>query len=111
MFLEILTIIIATIIVLGGFLIVVSKDDGPLMINGSTLVSFGITALFWFAKVTTPHLREESAIKWLYRPISDLPEWIGYVGLATTATLLAITLVFLVDDIVYLTQHRKGGRH
>ena len=57
MFLEILTIIIATIIVLGGFLIVASKDDGPLMINGSVLVSFGITALFWFAKVTTPHLR------------------------------------------------------
>ena len=110
MFLEILTIIIATIIVLGGFLIVASKDDGPLMINGSTLVSFSITALFWFAKVTTPHLREESAIKWLCRPISDPPEWIGYVGLATTATLLAITLVFLVDDIVYLTQHRKGGR-
>ena len=53
--LEGLTIIIATIIVLGVVIITTSRDDSFLMVSGMMIASFGATALYWVAK-NWPHI-------------------------------------------------------
>ena len=105
-----LTIIIAIVIVLGVVMIVTSERESLLMINGMMFAIFGATALFWIAKGTIRYLRDSSDLLWLYRPLATLPEWVGYVGLAVTAGLLILSVVFLVDDFVHLPRRKKGGR-
>ena len=105
-----LTIIIATIIALGVVIIVTSENDKLILTNGVMFTIFGATALFWVAKGTIQYLHQGSSLLWLYRPISTLPEWVGYVGLAVTAALLILSIVFLVDDFIHLPRRKKGGR-
>ncbi|QJU08447.1 hypothetical protein FBF28_02625 [Candidatus Saccharibacteria bacterium oral taxon 488] len=106
-----LTIIIAIVIVLGVVMIVTSEGESLPLTNGMMFATFGATALFWIARVTTPYLRKDAGLLWLYKPISTLPEWVGYVGLAVTAGLLILSVVFLVDDFVHLPRRRKGGNY
>ncbi|QHU90485.1 hypothetical protein GWK74_03060 [Candidatus Saccharibacteria bacterium oral taxon 488] len=109
--LEGLTIIIATIIVLGVVIITTSRDDSFLMVSGMMIASFGATALYWVAKNVAPHLRRDSTIGWLYKPIASLPEWMGHAGLGATAVLWILAIVFLVDDYIHLPRRRKGGNY
>ena len=109
--LEGLTIIIATIIVLGVVIITTSRDDSFLMVSGMMIASFGATALYWVAKNVAPHLRRDSTIGWLYKPIASLPEWMGHAGLGATAVLWILAIVFLVDDDIHLPRRRKGGNY
>ena len=104
-----LTIIITIVIVLGIVMIVTSERESLLMVNGMMFAIFGATALFWVARGTIRYLRNDSDLLWLYRPISTLPEWLGYVGLAVTAGLLVITIALLVDDYIHLPRRQKGG--
>ncbi len=108
--LEILTIIIATIIVLGGILVLTSEDDSLVLVNGIMFVTFGVTALFWTARGTVQYLSKDPSLLWLYRPLATLPEWVGYTGMATTAGLLVISIALLVDDYIHLPRRQKGGR-
>lgn len=107
--LEGLTIIICLVIIIGGILIATSKDDHFALAGGMMFAIFGATALFWVARGTIRYLSKDSSLLWLYRPLATLPEWVGYVGLAVTAGLLILSVVFLVDDFVHLPR-RKGGR-
>ena len=109
--LEGLTIIIATIIVLGVVIITTSRDDSFLMVSGMMIASFGATALYWVAKNVAPHLRRDSTIGWLYKPIASLPEWMGHAGLGATAVLWILAIVFLVDDDIHLPRRRTGGNY
>lgn len=107
-----LTIIIATIIALGVVMIMTSEGDSLPLVNGMIFATFGATALFWIAKGTVQYLRGDgSGLLWLYRPLATLPEWVGYIGMATTAGLLVISIALLVDDYIHLPRRRKGGRH
>ena len=108
--LEGLTIIIGVIIVLGIVMIMTSEGDSLPLVNGMVFATFGATALFWVARGTIQYLPSNSSLLWLYRPLATLPEWVGYVGLAVTAGLLILSVVFLVDDFAHLPR-RKGGRH
>lgn len=108
--LEGLTIIIGVTIVLGIVITATSRDDRFLMVSGMMFAAFGVTALFWVAKAVGPYLRVSEGIGWFYRPLANLPEWIGYAGIATTALLWTVAVAFLVDDFVHLPR-RKGGSH
>ncbi|QCT40804.1 hypothetical protein FBF24_02795 [Candidatus Saccharibacteria bacterium oral taxon 488] len=108
--LEGLTIIIGVIIVLGGILVLTSENDSLALTNGIMFTTLGLTALFWTARGTVQYLSKDSSLLWLYRPLATLPEWVGYVGLAVTAGLLILSVVFLVDDFVHLPR-RKGGNY
>lgn len=108
--LEGLTIIIGVIIVLGGILVLTSENDSLALTNGIMFAVFGATALFWTARGTVQYLRDDSDLLWLYGPLASLPEWVGYIGLAVTAGLLILSVVFLVDDFVHLPRRKKGGR-
>lgn len=106
-----LTIIIAIVIVLGVVMIVTSEGESLPLTNGMMFATFGATALFWIARVTTPYLRKDAGLLWLYKPISTLPEWAGYVGIAITATLWVVAVALLVDDYIHLPRRRKGGNY
>lgn len=106
--LEGLTIIIIASIVMGVVTTMASTGDKFARMSGVMFATFGVTALFWVVKAVTP-LRKDSAVSWLYRPLADMPEWIGYVGIAVTAVLWVLAIVFLVDDFAHLPR-RKGGR-
>ena len=108
--LEGLTIIIGVTIVLGIVITATSRDDSFLMVSGMMITVFGLTALYWTTKAVAPHLRKDSTIGWLYKPIASLPEWVGYVGVATTAILWVVSVALLVDDFAHLPRRRKGGR-
>lgn len=109
--LEGLTIIIGVIIVLGGILIATSKGDSFVLVSGMIITTFGSTALYWIAKATAPYLREEAeSIRWLYKPLASLPEWVGHIGVATTAILWVASVALLVDDFAHLPRRKKGGR-
>ena len=108
--LEWLTIIIATIIVLGGILIATSKGDHFVLVGGMMITVFGLTALYWTTKSVAPHLRKDSTLGWLYKLIASLPEWVGHVGFGATVALWAVAVVFMVDDFVHLPRRKKGGR-
>lgn len=108
--LEGLTIIIGVIIVLGVVMIMTSEGDSLPLVNGMVFATFGATALFWTAKGTIQYLSKDSSLLWLYKPISTLPEWAGYVGLAVTAGLLIVSIAFLVDDFVHLPRRKGGSR-
>ena len=108
--LEALTIIIIAAIVLGAVTSMASMNDKFTTVSGLMFTVFGFTALFWVARVTTPYLRNASLL-WLYKPISALPEWLGYTGIAVTAVLWVLAIVFLVDDFVHLPRRRKGGNY
>ena len=107
--LESLTIIITVIVVAGIVITATSRNDSFLMVSGMMIASFGTTALYWVAKNVAPHLRKDSTIGWLYKPIASLPEWMGHAGLGATAVLWVLAIVFLVDDYIHLSR-RKGGR-
>ncbi|WLD46898.1 hypothetical protein [Candidatus Nanosynbacter lyticus] len=104
-----LTIIIIASIVLGAVTSVASKSDEFIMTSGIMFTVFGLTALFWVARVTTPYLRKDSGLLWLYKPLASLPEWMGHAGLGATAVLWILAIVFLVDDYIHLPRRRKGG--
>ena len=109
--LEGLTIIIGLVIVTGGALIATSKDNNFILVSGMMTSALGLTALYWVAKATAPYLREEAeSIRWLYKPLASLPEWVGYVGVAITAILWIVSVALLVDDFVHLPRRKKGGR-
>ena len=110
MFFEILTIIIAMIIIVGVTLVMLSRYDSLLTVNGAMLTTFGLTVLFWTARGNVSYIRESSAVRWLYKPLADLPEWVGYTGLAVTAGLLVASIAFLVDDFVHLPRRKGGNR-
>lgn len=105
-----LTIILAMIIVVGVVMIMTSEGDSLPLVNGMMFTVFSTTALFWTARGTVQYLPSNSSLLWLYKPISTLPEWAGYVGLAVTAALLILSIVFLVDDFIHLPRRKKGGR-
>lgn len=107
--LEGLTIIIIAAIVMGIVTTMASMNDKFIMTSGIMFATFGITALFWVAKAITP-LRKDPAVGWLYRPLADMPEWIGYAGIATTAILWVVSVALLVDDFAHLPRRKKGGR-
>lgn len=108
--LEGLTIIIGVTIVLGIVITATSRDDSFLMVSGMMITVFGLTALYWTTKSVAPHLRKDSTIGWLYKPIASLPEWVGHAGLGATAVLWVLSIVFLVDDFAHLPRRKKGGR-
>ena len=107
--LEGLTIIIIGAIMMGIMTSVASAGDKFTMVSGVMFTIFGTTALFWVAKAVNP-LRKDPAVGWLYRPLADMPEWIGYAGIAITAVLWVLSIVFLVDDFAHLPRRKKGGR-
>lgn len=107
--LEGLTIIIGLVIVTGGALIATSKDNNFGLVSGMMTSALGLTALFWVARVTTPFLRADSTVRWLYKPLADMPEWVGYTGAAITATLWVVAVALLVDDYIHLPRRQKGG--
>lgn len=107
--LEGLTIIIIAATIIGIMTSVASKDDKFIMTSGIMFAIFGITALFWVAKAITP-LRKDPAVGWLYRPLADMPEWIGCAGIAITVILWIVSVALLVDDFVHLPRCKKGGR-
>lgn len=107
--LEALTIIIIAAIVLGAVTSMASMNDKFTTVSGLMFTVFGFTALFWTAKAVGPYLRVSEGIGWFYRPLANLPEWIGYAGVATTALLWTVAVAFLVDDFVHLPR-QKGGR-
>lgn len=106
-----LTIIIAIIIILGIVIVTTSEGESLPLTNGMMFATFGATALFWIARVTTPYLRKDTGLLWLYKPIATLPEWVGYVGVATTAILWVVAVALLVDDYIHLPRRRKGGNY
>ena len=107
--LEGLTIIIIASIVMGIVTTMASAGDKFARMSGVMFATFGATSLLWVARVTTPYLRKDSGLLWLYRPLADMPEWIGYVGIAITVVLWVMAVALLVDDFVHLSR-RKGGR-
>ena len=110
MFLEILTILIAAAILMGIMTSAASAGDKFTMVGGIMFATFGATAMFWVARVTTPYLRKDAGLLWLYGPLATLPEWVGYTGIAVTAVLWVLAIVFLVDDFAHLPRRKKGGR-
>ena len=106
-----LTIILAVIVVVGVVMIMTSENDKLILTNGIMFAVFGMTAIFWTARGTIQYLSKDESLLWLYKPISTLPEWAGYVGLAVTAALLILSIVFLVDDFIHLPRRRKGGNY
>lgn len=108
--LEGLTIIIIASIVMGIVTTMTSAGDKFTMVSGVMFTIFGLTALYWTAGAVAPHLRKDSTVGWLYKPLASLPEWVGYIGAAITAILWVVAVALLVDDFVHLPR-RKGGRH
>ena len=102
--LESLTIIITVIVVVGIVITATSRNDSFLMVSGMMIASFGATALYWVAKNVAPHLRKDSTIGWLYKPIAGLPVWLGHMGIGATIAL------WVVADFVHLPRRKKGGR-
>ncbi len=109
MSLEILTIIIIAAI-LAGIMTTVAADDNFTAVSGAMFTVFGTTALFWTARSTIQYLSKDEPLLWLYKPLSVLPEWVGYVGAAITVVLWVMAIALLVDDFAHLPR-RKGGRH
>lgn len=107
--LEWLTVIIIAAII-AGIMTTVAADDKFTTVSGVMFTVFGLTALFWTARAVNPRLHEDSAVSWLYKPLASLPEWVGYVGVATTAILWVVSVALLVDDFAHLPRRRKGGR-
>lgn len=107
--LEWLTILIIGAIMM-GIMTAMAADDKFTAVSGAMFTVFGFTALFWTAKAVGPYLRVSEGIGWFYRPLANLPEWIGYAGIATTALLWTVAVAFLVDDFVHLPR-QKGDRH
>lgn len=108
--LEWLTIIIITSIVMGIVTTMASAGDKFARMSGVMFATFGVTALFWVARVTTPYLRADSTVRWLYKPLADMPEWIGCAGIAITVILWIVSVALLVDDFAHLPRRKKGGR-
>ena len=108
--LEGLTIIIIASIVMGIVTTMASAGDKFARMSGVMFATFGVTALFWVAKAVGPYLRVSEGIGWFYRPLANLPEWIGYAGIAITAILWVVSVALLVDDFVHLPRRKKGGR-
>ncbi len=75
--LEGLTIIIVGAIMMGIMTSVTSAGDKFTMVGGIMFATFGATAMFWVAKAVGPYLRVSEGIGWFYRPLANLPEWIG----------------------------------
>lgn len=107
--LEGLTILIVGAIMM-GIMTAMAADDKFTAVSGVMFTIFGTTSLFWTAKGTIQYLRDDSSLLWLYKPLADLPEWVGHAGIGATVALWAVAVAFLVDDFAHLPRRKKGGR-
>lgn len=92
----ILITVFGLMITLSITITVTSMDNSPMMMIGMISTTFSLTIMFWTVKEFTPYLREGSVIKWLCKPIANIPEWVGWLGLVATTVLLAVGFIFLV---------------
>ena len=87
--LEILTVLLVAIIATGVIMIVFSEGELVIALNGVMLSVFGASALLTTAKMTAA-ARHQQSLRWLYEPLTTLPDWVLTVGVAITAALSAV---------------------
>lgn len=99
--LEILTVLLVAIIATGVIMIVFSEGELVIALNGVMLSVFGASALLTTAKMTAA-ARHQQSLRWLYEPLTTLPDWVLTVGVAITAALFITALIVVMDHLADL---------